>query len=396
MEFVYLGQNSLNKTLTNYFWPAICGLLVAAVVWFAAPQWITPQADKIEGRTLDNGLDAQQDLSGPISYSNAVRRAAPSVVNIYTSKTVTVYPEPLSNAPFFQSYFNSLGRLRPSTQEQKSLGTGVIVSQEGYVITNEHVIADADEILVAVNDGRTGTAEVVGTDSITDLAVLKIQYDDLTPISTGDPEAAQVGDVVLAIGNAQGLQQTVTQGILSAKGRNLADMDTYVNVNFLQTDAAINQGNSGGPLVDVYGNMIGINSRTLQSDGSFGLSFAIPADIVSKVFRDIVEHGTVIRGWLGVEAGALRLPAEEASAFGFEGAFVVTNLYSGGPAHRAGLERGDLIFKINGSDIGNGRYASRVIADTVPGENIEFEILRGNEKLAVTVQAALRPDTSTN
>ena len=237
---------------------------------------------------------------------------------------------------------------------------------------------------------------MVGTDSITDLAVLKIQYDDLTPISTGDPEAAQVGDVVLAIGNAQGLQQTVTQGILSAKGRNLADMDTYVNVNFLQTDAAINQGNSGGPLVDVYGNMIGINSRTLQSDGSFGLSFAIPADIVSKVFRDIVEHGTVIRGWLGVEAGALRLPAEEASAFGFEGAFVVTNLYSGGPAHRAGLERGDLIFKINGSDIGNGRYASRVIADTVPGENIEFEILRGNEKLAVTVQAALRPDTSTN
>ena len=290
-----------------------------------------------------------------------MRRAAPSVVNIYTSKTVTVYPGPLGGDPAFQNFFNSLSRLRPSTQEQRSLGTGVVVSREGYVITNEHVIAGADEILVALNDGRTSSAEVVGVDSVTDLAVLRIQSENLTAISIGDPDAATVGDVVLAIGNAQGFQQTVTQGILSAKGRNLVDMDTYVNVNFLQTDAAINQGNSGGPLVDVYGDMIGINSRTLQGDGSFGLSFAIPADIVLKVFRDVLEHGTVIRGWLGVEADALQLSDEDASELGFDHALGVKSLYAGGPAHRAGLERGDLIFKINGNDIGNGRQASRVL-----------------------------------
>ena len=382
--------------MSSYFWPAICGLLIAAAVWFAAPEWIAPQSAETNKREPNTSPTTQHDLSGPISYSDAVRRAAPSVVNIYTSKTVTVYPGPLGGDPTFQSYFNSLSRLRPSTQEQRSLGTGVIVSRDGYVITNEHVIAGADEILVALNDGRTSSAEIVGVDSVTDLAVLRIQSESLTAISIGDPDAATVGDVVLAIGNAQGFQQTVTQGILSAKGRNLVDMDTYVNVNFLQTDAAINQGNSGGPLVDVYGDMIGINSRTLQGDGSFGLSFAIPADIVLKVFRDVVEHGTVIRGWLGVEADSLQLSVEAASAFGFERALGVKSLFAGGPAHRAGMERGDLIFKINGNDIGNGRQASRVIADTEPGDKIDFEILRGNQKLLLTVQVELKPETAIN
>ena len=386
----------MSKTITSYFWPVICGLLIAAVVWYAAPEWIAPQTSEISSQTLSTGAGTQQNLSGQISYSNAVNRAAPSVVNIYTSKTITVYSEPLDGDPIFQSYFNRLSRLQPSTQEQRNLGTGVIVSRDGYVITNEHVIAGADEILVALNDGRTSAAEVVGMDIVTDLAVLRIQSEDLTAISIGDPDAAKVGDVVLAIGNAQGFQQTVTQGILSAKGRNLADMDTYVNVNFLQTDAAINQGNSGGPLVDIYGDMIGINSRTLQEGGSFGLSFAIPADIVLKVFRDIVEHGTVIRGWLGVQADALQLSEEAALAFGFERALGVKSLVNGGPAHRAGMERGDLIFKINDADIDTGRQASRVIADTAPGDKIDFEILRGNQTLLLTVQVALQPEVSIN
>ena len=390
-----MGRSYVNENFFSYLWPGICGLLIAVIVWLVAPGFLAPQ-DKpglIESSSSELVFDG---LSGPVSYAPAATRAGASVVNIYTSKTVAVRPTPLASDPIFQGYFNSLNQRQPETKEERNLGSGVVVSREGYVLTNEHVIAGADRILVALSDGRTSPAEIVGVDNVTDLAVLKVQLDNLSAIGIGDPNSAEVGDVVLAIGNPLGFSQTVTQGILSAKGRNLIDMDTYVNVNFLQTDAAINQGNSGGPLVDIHGNMIGINSRTFQNDGSFGLSFAIPADIVLKVFRDILEHGKVIRGWLGVEADSLRLSDEASNFYGFDQALGVKGLYPGGPAHRAGMEVGDLILKINGQEIGNGRRTSKIIADTPPGKKIDFEILRGNQSMLLTVLVGLRPGETIN
>lgn len=395
-EYKDQRQESLTRTFFSYFWPVLCGLLIAAIVWLGAPEWLQI---KPAGKPEENPLASliEEEVSGPVSYSAAARRAAPSVVNIYTSKTVAVAvnPNPLLNDPFFRRFFNNQN-LNALTQEQTALGTGVVVSRDGYVLTNEHVIYGADEILVMLYDGRTSAAKVVGVDSATDLAVLKIDLNNLTAISIGDPEAAEVGDVVLAIGNPWGFGQTVTQGILSATGRNLVGIGMNVNLNFLQTDAAINEGNSGGPLVDVYGNMIGLNSRTFQDDGSFGLSFAIPADIALNVFRDILEHGTVIRGWLGIDAQARKLNEEASQSLGLKQVLVVTGLFPGGPGHRAGFEPGDVIAKINGKEITDARRVIRMITDTSPGNKIDFEILRGDQTLTITAQVDPRPEETLN
>jgi len=197
--------------------------------------------------------------------------------------------------------------------------------------------------------------------------------------------------VVLAIGNPRGLAQTVTQGILSATGRNLINMNT---LSFLQTDAAINEGNSGGPLVDIQGNMIGINSRTFQDDGSFGLSFAIPSDVALKVIRDILTYGKVIRGWLGVTADMVRFRSDDASEFGATQGMLITEMYPGGPAHRAGLERGDVILGVDGVRNQSARQIHKYIEDTTPGKRVEFDILRAGTKLRVTVQIDFRPESS--
>ena len=391
-------MTDLHKLVTNYFWPVICGLLIAIVIWLAAPQLLNSSSRSSDKHGLGSDQNDYFRENQPYSYASAVNRAAPSVVNIYTSRTVEVYPVTFRDNPRLHNLLRDIGTLRPETQEQQNLGTGIVVNKDGYILTNEHVISDADKILVALSDGRTTEAKVIGVDMITDLAVLKIDLDNLSAINIGDPNAARVGDVVLAIGNAKNLgpQQTVTQGILSAKGRNLFDMNTYVNVDFLQTDAAVNEGNSGGPLVDALGNMIGINSRTLQSDGSFGLSFAIPADLAMRVFRDILEHGKVIRGWLGVEADHHVLSKSEAEALGTDRALRISDLDPRGPAYRAGLEIGDLIVRIEGQTVQDPGRTSRSVANTVAGEKIEFEILRGKQTQLVSVQVATQPEQSLN
>jgi serine protease DegS len=239
-------------------------------------------------------------------------------------------------------------------------------------------------------DGRQAVAEVVGVDSETDLAVLSVEMNNLKAINIGDPNSAQVGDVTLAIGNPFGFGQTVTQGIISATGRNLLDLSSLVN--FLQTDAAINDGNSGGALVDAYGNLLGINSRKLESTGSVGLGFAIPADVALKVVKDIVEQGRVVRGWLGIEAR--QLSEEAASSLGLRRsrAMVITGLYPGGPGHRAGLEVGDVLVKLNGREIIDGRRVISMIANAVPGSKLDFEILRRGQSLTVTAEVDERPE----
>jgi serine protease DegS len=310
------------------------------------------------------------------------------VVNIYTTKTVAAESNPLLEDPFFRRFFNR--PLLNRTQEQRSLGSGVIMSGDGYILTNAHVINDADQILVMLFDGRQAVAEVVGVDSETDLAVLSVEMSNLKAINIGDPNSAQVGDVTLAIGNPFGFGQTVTQGIISATGRNLLDLSSLVN--FLQTDAAINDGNSGGALVDAYGNLLGINSRKLESTGSVGLGFAIPADVAIKVVKDIVEQGRVVRGWLGIEAR--QLSEEAASSLGLRRsrAMVITGLYPGGPGHRAGLEVGDVLVKLNGREIIDGRRVISMIANAAPGSKLDFEILRRGQSLTVTAEVDERPE----
>ena len=239
-------------------------------------------------------------------------------------------------------------------------------------------------------NGQQAVADVVGLDAETDLAVLYVELENIRAISIGDPNSAQVGDVTLAIGNPFGFGQSVTQGIISATGRNLVDLSNLVN--FLQTDAAINDGNSGGALVDAYGNLLGINSRKLESNGSVGLGFAIPADVALKVVKDIVEQGKVVRGWLGIEARQLTDEASESIGIKHGGAMVVTGLYPGGPGHRAGLEVGDIIVKANDRDIIDGRRIINMIASARPGEKMAFEILRGGQPLSVTAEVDLRPD----
>lgn len=370
----------------------MCGLLVAAMVWLTAPEFLGLTSNDQNATQTANGGKGNDELSGPVSYAAAARRAKPSVVNIYTSKTVSVSTNPLLNDPFFRRLFNNQDLPESLMQEQRSLGTGVVVSSDGYILTNEHVTRDADVILVLTADGRQAQAEVIGIDAETDLAVLKVALNGLTPISVGDAATAQVGDVVLAIGNPQNLGQTVTQGILSATGRNLTDMGQHVNVNFLQTDAAINAGNSGGPLVDAYGNMIGINSRTVQNDSSFGLSFAIPADIALKVFRDIVEHGKVIRGWLGINAQARQFSEESSQSLGLTQGLLVTEVAFNGPAAKAGLQPGDVIIRINGDGIVDGRRVPVLIADTPIGNSLSFEILRGSQTLNINAIIGLQPE----
>ena len=370
----------------NYVWPAISGLMIAVVLWlfqtdFGGNQ--PPRQDDLQS------LAAHGDWVGPASYSAAVRNASPSVATIYTWKTVYRDLRQASPNSLFESLANARNPRGQSTETLHSQGTGVVVSVEGYILTNEHVITDATQILVTLYDGRTARASIVGTDTLTDLAILKIDLDGLNAISIGDPDNAQVGDVVLAIGNPRGLAQTVTQGILSATGRNLINMNT---LSFLQTDAAINEGNSGGPLVDVQGRMIGINSRTFQDDGSFGLSFAIPSDVAIKVIRDILTYGKVIRGWLGVTADMMRFGADDAAEFGVTHGMVITELYSGGPAHRAGLEPGDIILSVDGVRNQSARQIHKHIENTAPGARVEFEVLRLGKHHSVTVQIDVRPD----
>ncbi len=360
-------------------WPSAVGLLLAFII---LQQYPHRSAIEHEARG-DPRL-------GPVSYATAVKKAAPSVVNIYTSKIVRQQPHPFFKDRLFNQFFYRSNRSRKE-RIQRSLGSGVIISSEGYLLTNHHVIENADEILVQLQDNRETLAEIVGSDPDTDLAVLKIDLPDLIAATIGDPQAAQVGDVVLAIGNPFGLEQTVTQGIISATGRHGLNINTYEN--FIQTDAAINPGNSGGALIDVYGNLIGINSNIIEAQG---IGLAIPANIASKVLLDIIRHGRVIRGWLGIEAQQLspRLAQQFAIKRPISHSLVVTGTYPNGPAHLAGLLPGDLITGINGQSMSNGHAGMQQVANTQPGGKIIIDVLRDGKPVQISVIVGTRPQRS--
>ncbi|MBW5798529.1 Do family serine endopeptidase [Halomonas elongata] len=391
-----------------YLWPVLIGVLAAIVLLNAFPQLLGRQdSDSGAGSTLqvsdqsDNTTtstdrpapDIRQAApmsrnAGPVSYAEAVERAAPAVVNIYSSRVVERDSHPLMSDPFFRQFFSDDA---PSRQRMlSSLGSGVIVSDEGYVLTNHHVISGADQIQVALRDGRETLAEVVGTDPESDLAVLRIDLEDLPVIEVTDSQEVAVGDVSLAIGNPFGVGQTVTMGIISATGRSHLGLSAYED--FIQTDAAINPGNSGGALINPEGSLIGINTAIFsRSGGSQGIGFAIPANLASNILEEIVTKGRVIRGWLGIEAQ--KLDTELAASFGLEApsGVVIANVVPNGPAARAGLQPGDIMLKVDNEAILDPRQTMSDIAAVAPGTKLPVTIVRGGKTMKVTLEVAERP-----
>lgn len=329
--------------------------------------------------------------TGPVSYADGVARAAPSVVNVYTTKHVNVPLIPPPDDPVLRQLFGQLPGVS-RREATTSLGSGVIVSQDGHVLTNYHVVQAADAIEVALSDGRRDTAKVVGADPDTDLAVLKLaSLRTLPAAALAADRGLRVGDVVLAIGNPFGVGQTTTQGIVSALGRNGLGLNTYEN--FIQTDAAINPGNSGGALVDAEGNLVGINTAIYsESGGSMGIGFATPVEIARKVMDEIVKTGGVKRGWLGVEPQDVT--PELARAFGLGGdarGAIIAGVMRDGPAARSGLRVGDIVQSVNGKRMADTAQLLAEIAQLPPGQRATLGILRSGKPQDMTVVVGTRP-----
>lgn len=319
-----------------------------------------------------------------LTYAEAVERAAPAVVNIYTARVVTERMPPSGIEQLF-------GDLWPRYRQrvERSLGSGVIVDAGGHIVTNHHVVAGATAVRIQLADGRVADARVVGRDPDTDLAVLKIDLDALPVMPLGRSDRLRVGDIVLAIGNPIGLSQTVTQGIVSATGRGQLGVATFEN--FIQTDAPINFGNSGGALVSISGELVGINTAILARNlGVEGIGFAIPVNLVRGVIGEIIERGRVVRGWIGIVPEDIT--AGEAREIGLaRGGVVIANLYVGSPAQSAGLRPGDLLVGIDGSDVRSAQEAIARIATARPGSRMRLAIVRGDRALDVEAQVIERP-----
>lgn len=368
---------------------AIIGLVAAWIVVTLFPT-LLPQstAPVVEVKTEETTDTSLAPGTGPVSYADAVERAAPAVVNIYTTKVVQQRINPLAEDPLFRRFFGDI--TAPRRQTQNSLGSGVIVSAQGYILTNNHVIAEADEILIALRDGRTAQAKLVGNDPESDLAVLLVELSGLPSIVFEKGEHLRVGDVVLAIGNPFGVGQTVTQGIVSATGRNQMGINTFED--FVQTDAAINPGNSGGALINAYGRLVGINTAIFsRSGGSQGIGFAIPMSIAQKVMEEIVQYGHAVRGWLGVEPQDLTPRLAESFGLKDVTGVIVAGVLSGGPADKAGVRRGDIITHIHGQAIDDSQTALRIISTLPPGTGVDIRILRSGGPVTTKATVAQRP-----
>ncbi len=367
--------------------------------WFIAatlkPNWISGQGvgSIVDSVTLKEGTYESNSLN-PGSYHDAVKRSMPAVVNIFTSK-VSAKPKTRKGNkqnpadPLFKFFF---GDQAPDEEPISSLGSGVLVSPEGIILTNHHVINDADEIDVALADGRKVKAKVVGSDPETDIAVLKIETKQLpAPITLGKIESVRVGDVVLAIGNPFGVGQTVTSGIVSAMGRDHVGINTFEN--FIQTDAAINPGNSGGALIDTRGNLIGINTAIFSNNGgSMGIGFAIPVSLAKQVMESILKNGSVTRGWIGVEPQ--NLSKELSESLGLPGnteGVLISGVLEGGPAARGGVKPGDVLTTVNGNKIKDVKQLLNQIAQIGPGNEASLRIFRKDKELELKIQTGKRP-----
>jgi len=362
----------------------VAALLVVSVF---KPAWLQYRAPSAPVVITQNAPEPSGKVPAA-SYRAAAKKAMPAVVNIYTSKEVRAPRHPFADDPVFQRFFGS--QLPSQTQRVSSLGSGVIVNSDGYILTNHHVVAAADEIEVALADGRTAPAKIVGSDPETDLAVIRIEIKNVPSITFGNVDKVEVGDVVLAIGNPFGVGQTVTMGIVSALGRSHLGINTFEN--FIQTDAPINPGNSGGALVDTQGNLVGINSAIFsKSGGSQGIGFAIPESLVKQVMEQIIQHGGVTRGWLGVSMRDMSPDTAQAFNLPNIAGTLVIGVLRNGPADRASIQPGDIITGINGKALPNSEAALAFIANLAPGVQAQVSVVRKNKESKVPVTIAKRP-----
>jgi len=338
--------------------------------------------------TINQAHTPRGEISLTESFAPAAQRVIPSVVNIFTQQKMPTNNHPALNDPIFRYFFGD--RLDERPRQASNLGSGVIVSQNGFILTNHHVIEAADEIQVALENGQTLPARVVGTDPETDLAVLKISANALPAITFAESDTLRIGDWVLAVGNPFGVGQTVTAGIVSALGRTHLGINTFEN--FIQTDAAINPGNSGGALVDVAGHLVGVNSAIYsRTGGSQGIGFAIPVSIARQVMEQIIREGGVVRGWVGIEVQDLT--PELAESFNLdktEGA-LIAGVLKGGPADLGGVRPGDILLAVNGSTVTDSSSLLNLIAALKPGDKARLTVARKNQSLDLPIQVGRRP-----
>ncbi|HEX6267115.1 MAG TPA: Do family serine endopeptidase [Burkholderiales bacterium] len=368
---------------------ATVAVAVLFVVSTFRPEWLPARG------VPPLALVQQAPTTGPLpavsaggSFNAAVQRAQPSVVNIFTSKEIQSPRHPLLNDPLFRRFF---GEQPPDDASRaSSLGSGVIVSNTGYVLTNHHVVEAADEIEVALHDGKKLLAKVVGNDPETDLAVLRVDAENLPAITFGSSDALKVGDVVLAIGNPFGVGQTVTGGIVSALGRTGLGINTFEN--FIQTDAAINPGNSGGALVDAGGNLVGINTAIFsRSGGSMGIGFAIPVSTARMVLEQIVRSGSVTRGWIGVEVQEITPPVAESFRLESTRGALIAGVLRGGPADKAGIKPGDVLLEVEGKPVSDPTSMLNLIAALPPGGSARMRIRRQGRDVDAEITVGRRP-----
>ena len=367
----------MREFFSSLFWPTLTGILAAAII---LDQWVLPEP---------LGRERGQVKT---SYSDAVALATPSVVNIYTAKLVDSGLSQSLNDPLLRRFLGNSGRRQ---RVERSLGSGVILTPEGHIITNNHVIADADAIQVLLHDGRSAKATAIGSDPATDLAVLQIQLPGLTPITLANSDKAKVGDVVLAIGNPYGFGHSVSQGIISGLSRYGLQASDYED--YIQTDASVLLGSSGGALIDASGKLLGINTLIYTANGegaddaAIGINLATPVNLAHFVMKDLVNYGTVVRGWLGVSVELLQTPETIAQQ---QQVLLVSGLAEDGPAARAGLRLGDVISAINGNTVNDGRITMHQIARFRPGEIVDIEVARGRQQDPVQLQAVVgtRPE----
>nr|VFJ93169.1 MAG: serine protease DegS [Candidatus Kentron sp. H]VFJ94050.1 MAG: serine protease DegS [Candidatus Kentron sp. H]VFK00714.1 MAG: serine protease DegS [Candidatus Kentron sp. H] len=397
------------------YWVTTAGLAGAFVVVFLFPELLRNdavltfaenQAQSWRGTPVrEASANPHSSMGiGVVSYADAVENASPAVVNIHTAKVVTRRVAPLLDHPFFRDFFGSddpvlrhffgdrSGRGSTRKRIETSLGSGVIVDRKGYILTNHHVIAGADEIKVMLQDGRSTQAKVVGTDPDTDLAVLRIKLDKLPAVVLGRSKALRVGDVVLAIGNPFGVGQTVTMGIVSATGRDRLGINTFED--FIQTDAAINPGNSGGALINPHGELIGINTAIFsKSGGSQGIGFAIPVSLARDVMEQIIEHGFVARSWLGIDAQDITPKLAESFRLKNTDGVLVAGVLRRGPADVAGMIPGDVITHVGKAPVKDAHDLLNIIARIRPESTAALRIVRDGRKKTIRAKVEQRPDT---
>jgi serine protease DegQ len=375
------------KRIWLLFAQSVTVLLAALfVVATLKPEWINRRSVLPTVVPVIEASPAGATVGNPSSANSlreAAKAASPAVVSINTSKAPESTPQ--ANDPWFRFFFGDQGQGQP----QAGLGSGVIVSPAGYILTNNHVIEEADQIEVILNDGRKSAAQVIGTDPETDLAILKVELTDLPVITLGNSDALSIGDQVLAIGNPFGVGQTVTSGIVSALGRTQLGINTFEN--FIQTDAAINPGNSGGALVDINGHLMGINTAIYsRSGGSMGIGFAIPTSTARTVLDAIVRDGKVIRGWIGVEPQDLTPELAESFAVPAGTGVIITGVLQNGPAAQAGIRPGDVVTHVAGQPVGNVAQLLAAVAALTPGTPSTLDVLRKDGQQRVTITPGKR------